>query len=156
MADQSFHDRLNRINANLGSADGIGQTITRAPVEPAYVAAAPKSYNQMFWHKIATNIFLGLLWMLPTALAIRYFPELSLWFENEPGTAGNARDFQIGLGIAIVVSLGLFGFFARDAVLTLGRTDGTPVSLIIGGALGFVAGLGPLLVIELIKLAATA
>lgn len=153
MPDQSFQDRLARINT--GNADAIGQTLAREPAAPAYVAPQAQSYEQVFWMRIVNYALGGVFWMLPTTLAIRYFADIKLWFETSPSFEAQASNWTIGLGIAIAVSLLTFAFYAREAILTLGRSDGVPMSLILGGVAGAIAGLGPMLFMEIVKLAAS-
>lgn len=159
--DQSFADRLARIQANQSTAavpggeqmELVGQTNRNAlpSLEELYPTKAHKSYDERFKMAIVNNLILGLIWMLPTGYAAANFFVVAEFLAGADATAEYLLNTQIGLGIAILVSGGLFYWVGREALRDLGKAHGMPLSLAIGGALGAVMGAGPVTVIQFLR-----
>lgn len=157
--DQSFADRLARIQATQAPAAvpggdqmelvGGGTSNALPSMEELYPTKAHQTYDQRFKMAIVNNIILGLIWMLPTGYAAANFFPVAEFLAGSEATAEATLNTQIGLGIAILVSGGLFYWVIREALRDLGKVGGMPASLAIGGALGAVVGAGPLTVAKL-------
>lgn len=151
--DTSFADRLARIQATqeavavpgAEAADLIGQTPrSQSPsLQDLYPTQAPKSYDQRFKIAIFNNLMLGLIWMAPTGFAAVNFSAVVDVLAGQAPSAEAILNTQVGLGMAILVSGGLFYWVGREALRDMGKVHGMPLSLAIGGALGAVIGAGP-------------
>lgn len=151
--DTSFADRLARIQATqeavavpgAEAVDLIGQStrnLTPA-LQDRYPTQAPKTYDQRFKMAIINNLILGLIWMVPTGFAAVNFFAVVDFLAGKDASAEAVLNTQVGLGMAILVSGGLFYWVGREALRDLGKVHGMPLSLAIGGALGAVIGAGP-------------
>lgn len=147
--DTSFADRLARINSQNGTVavdpnvDLIGSG-GAASMSPLQGVGEPLTYDQRFKKTIVNNILLGILWMAPTAfIGANFFAAADFIAGHDP-TAESLFNTQVGLGIALLVSFGLFGWVAREAVKDLGKLHGMPMSLAVGGLLGVALGTGPI------------
>ena len=154
--NQSFADRLARIQATQAPAAvpggdqmelvGGGTRNALPSMEELYPTQARKTYDQRFKMAIVNNLILGMIWMLPTGYAAANFFAVAEFLAESEGTAESAFNTQVGLGIALLVSGGLFYWVIREALRDLGKVGGMPASLAIGGVIGGVIGAGPLTV----------
>lgn len=92
---------------------------------------------------------MGLAWMLPTGFVAANFLPTAEFLAGTNPTDEALLNISVGLGVALVVSLGLFYWALREALRGLGRANGMPMSLIIGGVAGGVLGAGPITVFKL-------
>ncbi|WP_439142553.1 hypothetical protein, partial [Pseudooctadecabacter sp.] len=151
--DTSFADRLARIQATQEALAVPGgeaaQLIGQSPrnqtpsIQEHYPTHAPKTYDQRSKMAIINNLILGLIWMVPTGFAAVNFFAVVDFLAGKDASAEAVLNTQVGLGMAILVSGGLFYWVGREALRDLGKVHGMPLSLAIGGALGAVIGAGP-------------
>lgn len=146
--DQSFADRLARINGTNGAmavnpnADLIGATAS-TPLPDLPRTAEPLSYDQRFKMRILNHIFSGIAWMAPTGyIAVNYWAAAD-FLAGSDATEQSLMNVQAGLAVALTTSIGLYYWVAREAVRDMGKLHGMPLSLAIGGAIGAAIGAGP-------------
>ena len=146
--DTSFADRLARIGAQETVAvdpnvERVGSSVTRTSLTDAHPLPAPKTYDQRFKATIINNLILGFVWMAATGfIAVNFFAVVTFLAGSDP-TASSVTNITWGVGVALVVSGGLFYWVTREAMQDVGKLHGMPASLAIGGCIGTVVGAGP-------------
>ena len=156
--DQSFAVRLSRIQATNESVKvpsgqsvdliGTSQQNALKSMQELYPLPEPQTYEQKFRKAIVNNLFLGLIWMIPTGYGIaNFFPVADFFAGTEP-TKEVLLHTQYLIGAVLAVSIFLFNWVGRQAIRDLGKAHGTPASLAIGGLLGGLIGAGPITVFK--------
>jgi hypothetical protein len=145
--DTSFTDRLARIGAqNSVAVDPnvqlVGSSVKRPALNEAHPVRAPKTYDQPFRSTIINNIIMGFFWMAVTGfIAVNFNGAVTFLAGSDP-TASSITNITWGVGVALVLSTGLFYWVTREAIRDLGKLHGMPILLAIDSCIGTVVDVG--------------